>query len=358
MSVNKEIIDRLICAKYMFQRGNELLERGGPFSDGLTVLLFQDSVEMCLRAIAEHHHCSMKDNIAFNQIMDEIDKIGKGLLTHRTALNQLNKARLNFKHFGLQTKHEDVVKFRKDLEAFFPSALNTFLELSYDSISLIDLIEHCRARNHLRAAERFIESGNYRESIQSSAIAFHLYRSYSSIFRERNRRKRLPREIERELHKFLEYIEDSINQQQDQISLIMDGVNLGDYRKFLREIPVVHMSDAKTFHIVWFSDRHNDESSRDIAIFCLRFATDSILLIQQYKFPTSFRIRLPERRFKVSHDCDIIVWPSEEPEVIRLAKAGEILQGYYENYDKADYIAIAQDDESAYVKREALEIVP
>ena len=144
MSVNKEIIDRLICAKYMFQHGNELLERGGPFSDGLTILLFQDSVEMCLRAIAEHHHCSIKDNIAFNQIIDEIDKTGKGVLTHRTALNQLNKARLNFKHFGLQTKHEDVVKFRRDLEAFFPAALSTFLDLSYDSISLIDLVEHYR----------------------------------------------------------------------------------------------------------------------------------------------------------------------------------------------------------------------
>jgi hypothetical protein len=358
MSVNKEIIDRLICAKYMFQHGNELLERGGPFSDGLTVLLFQDSVEMCLRAIAEQHHCSMKDNIAFNQIMDEIDKIGIGLLTHRTALNQLNKARLNFKHFGLQTKHEDVVKFRKDLEAFFPSTLNTFLNLSYDSISLIDLIEHCRVRNHLRSAERFIESGKYRESIQSSAVAFHLYRSYSSIFRERKHRKRLPREIERDVHEFLKYIEDSINQQQDQISLIMDGVNLGDYRRFLREIPIVHMSDAKTFEIVWFSDRHNDESSRDIAVFCLRFAIDSILLIQQYKLPTSFRIKLPERRFKVLHDCDIIVWPSNEPEVIRQAKAGEILQGYYENFDKPDYIAITQDDESAYVKRVCLEIAP
>lgn len=342
----------------MFQRGNELLERGGPFSDGLTVLLFQDSVEMCLRAIAEHHHCSMKDNIAFNQIMDEIDKIGIGLLTHRTALNQLNKARLNFKHFGLQTKHEDVVKFRKDLDAFFPSTLNTFLDISYDSISLIDLIEHCRTKNHLRTAEKFIESGNYRESIQSSAIAFHLYRSYSSIFRERNHRRRLPGGLERELHEYLKNIEDSVNQQQDQISLIMDGVNLGDYRKFLREIPIVQMSDAKTLHIVWFSDRHNDESSRDIAIFCLRFAIDSILLIQQYKLPTSFRINLPGRRFRVLHDCDIIVWPSNEPEVIRQAKAGEILQGYYDNFDKTNFIAISQDDESAYVKREALEIIP
>jgi hypothetical protein len=223
---------------------------------------------------------------------------------------------------------------------------------------LIDLIEHCRARNHLRAAERFIQSGDYRESIQSSAIAFHLYRSYSSIFRERNPRKRLPRNIERKLYEFLEDIEDSINQQQDQISLIMDGVNLGDYRKFLREIPIVHMSDAKTFEVVWFSDRHHGESSRDSATFCLRFASDSILLIQQYRLPTSFRIKLPERRFNVLHDCDIIVWPSKEPEVIRQAKAGEILQGYYENFDMTDYIAIVQDDESAYVKREALEIVP
>jgi hypothetical protein len=137
----------------------------------------------------------------------------------------------------------------------------------------------------------------------------------------------------------------------------MDGVNLGDYRKFNREIPIVQLSDANTFQIVWFSDMHTDESSRDTATFCLRFAIDSILLMQQYKLPTKFRIELPERRFKVLYDCDIVVYPFEKtPEVIRQAKAGEVLQGYYENYDIKNYIAILQDDEPAYVNNEALEI--
>jgi|GEM_PF-5037572 len=358
MNVNKEILDRLICAKYMFQRGNELFERGGTFSEGLAVLLFQDAVEMCLRAIAEHHHCSIVEKTAFNQIIDEIDKAGKGVLTHRTALNQLNRARVNFKHFGLQTKHEDVVKFRRDLEAFFPAALSTFLDLSYDSISLIDLVEHCRTKNHLRAAEKFLETGDYRGSIQSSAIAFHLYRSYASNFRERNRLDRIPQKIEREFHDFLEAIKDSLNQQQEQIRLIMDGVNLGDYRRFLREIPIIHMSVAKTVEIVWFTRDQLSEPSQDSASFCLRFASDSILLMQQYRLPPNTRIKLPERRFYVLHDYDIIVWPSQEPEIIRRAKAGEILQGYYENFDQTDYIAIVQDDDSAFVKREALKIVP
>ena len=138
----------------------------------------------------------------------------------------------------------------------------------------------------------------------------------------------------------------------------MDGVNLGDYRKFLREIPIIHMSDAKTVEVVWFTQGQHPEPSRDSASFCLRFATDSILLIQQYRLPPNIRIKLPERHFYVLHDCDIIVWPSQEPEVIRQAKAGEILQGYYENFDVTDYIAIVQDDESAFIKREALKIVP
>jgi hypothetical protein len=80
--------------------------------------------------------------------------------------------------------------------------------------------------------------------------------------------------------------------------------------------------------------------------------------MQQYCLPPNTRIKLPERRFCVLHDCDVIVWPSQEPEIIRRAKIGEILQGYYKNFDQTDYIAIVQDDNSAFVKREALKIVP
>jgi len=136
VSLSKELLDRLICSKYIFHKGVDIIERGGPYSSGLGVLHFQDAAEMVLRIIAEHLHCSLKESAAFNQIIDSIDSVGDKKIFHRSALNQLNKARINFKHFGLEPKREDAIKFRRDLEGFFPNVLKSFLNIEFHLISL------------------------------------------------------------------------------------------------------------------------------------------------------------------------------------------------------------------------------
>jgi hypothetical protein len=356
MKIRKEIVDRIVCAKYIFQRGSEYLEKRSVYSDGLTVLHFQDAAEMILRAIAEHLHCSVKESITFNQLMEEIDKAGKGVLTHRTALNQLNKARVNFKHFGLEPKHEDVTKFHRDLEAFFPAAIRSFLDLDYDLLSLIDLVEHCRTRNYLKEAEKIIEADEFKASVQASAIAFQLFRRYAGHDGEDIRLSLLQPDVERNLSSFVRAIESSFSKQQDQINLIMDGINLGDYRRFARYIPRVQLSLANTIHLTWGMRHTSSDYTREIASFCLRFAMDSILHMQQYRVPPFNMIPFPNRYFRVLRTTAIIVWPCESPEVIRFAEAGETLQGHYENSDKPDFAAVVLDEDCAFVNRNDIQM--
>lgn len=362
MEISKELIDRLVCAKYIFQRGIESLERSITYADGLAVLHFQDAAEMCLRVIAEHLHCAIKENIAFNQILDEIDKSEKGILTHRTALNQLNKARLNFKHFGLQPKREDAVKFQRDLESFFPSAFGTFLGLNYDSLTLIDLVNHCRTRNHLKIAEQQVEAQHYDQSVQSSAVAFMLYRRYAG-HRDRARswsslhliNRLRDRDLTGQLKDLIESIEQRFEQQQEQINLIMDGINLGDFRRFLMLTPKISRSAANTLHVSGHGSRSN--ATRDEASFCLRFVQDSILKMQEYLLPPDHSIAFPEKKYRVVQDTNVIVWPCEDPEVIRAAIAEELLPSYYEIYHQPGFIAIVQDDDIAFVNNNDVETV-
>ena len=353
MKIRKEIVDRIVCAKYIFQRGAENLEKSGVYSDGLAVLHFQDAAEMILRAIAEHLHCNVKESITFNQLQDEIDKIGKGTLTHRTALNQLNKARVNFKHFGLQPKHEDVTKFHRDLEAFFPAATKTFLDIDYDFLSLIDLIEHCRTRNHMKEAERLIESDAFEASVQASSIAFELFRRYAGHDGEEIRLSLLPPDVD---SGFVSAIENSLSELQDKINLIMDGINLGDYRRFARYIPNVQLSVANTIRVTWGFRHSSSDYTRDIASFCLRFTLDSILHMQQYRLPRAHMIPLPNRYFRVLRPTTIIVWPCDSPEVIRIAEEGEILQAYYENSNKPDFAAVVSDEDCAFVAKNDIQM--
>ena len=181
MSLSNELLNRLVCAKYIFRKGVEILERDEPFASGISIIHFQDAAEIALRVIAENFHCSIKDNSAFNQIMDAIDSIDHRRLTHRSALNQLNRARVNFKHFGLEPRFEDTKKIKNALEGFFPNSLRTFLDIDYDSISLISLIGHIRTENFLKKAESLITQGHYSESMAETAIAFTIFCSNSLV---------------------------------------------------------------------------------------------------------------------------------------------------------------------------------
>jgi hypothetical protein len=354
--VNREIADRLVCAKYIFQRGSEQVDKGGVYSDGLAVLHFQDAAEMVLRIFAEHLHCSIKESIAFNQLIEEIDKAGKGTLTHRTALNQLNKSRTNFKHFGLQPKHEDVVKFQRDLDGFFSTSLYTFLDLDFDSLSLINLVAHCRVKIYLKKSEELFNSDDYQGAVGASATAFFLYQKYAGSIADGVKISGV-NDDNGSNRSLISGIEGSLNSIQDQINTIMLGINLGDYRRFTRYVPQVQVTYGGRIFVNWLRFGRPAEISRETAAFCFRFALDSILLMQQYRVDTHFIFPFVQIRFQVLRETEVMVVTHESKDILRIACEGEILLGYYEHFDQIEYFAVNQDDDCAFVNRNDVQLL-
>lgn len=355
MSTNlrKELIDRLIGSKYLFHRGVDILNRRGPFSSGLAVLHFQDAAEMVLRVIAEHLNCSLKENAAFNQIIDTIDNITNAKIPYRIALNQLNKARINFKHFGLEPKYEYANKFMYDLEGFFQIALSSFLDLDFDSISLASLIGHRRTENFLNEAESLISKEKFRESIAASAVSFAIFHSHYNKEPERYRRDpfRKFKVEDEELQRWADNIDEVIEEQQAQLDLIMLGINLADYTRFKRYTPIVHLSMAGTLQILYGGFGKQIEPNKETALFCHRFVIDTILIMKANQLPPQFPVRESKRKVRVYKKCPIIVWPCENPEIIRYAEEGEVLIGRTKNLDKSEYVAIIQDGDDAYLEK-------
>lgn len=357
MSLSKELMDRLICSKYIFHKGIDTIERGGPFSSGLGVLHFQDATEMALRVIAEYLHCSLKENAAFNQIIDSIDSVGDNKVSHRSALNQLNKARINFKHFGLEPKKEDAIKFRGDLEGFFPNVLKSFLSIDFYLISLTSLIGHRRTENFLNTAEELIKNGNFEDSICSSAIGFAIFNAHFNKERDWFWRDPLRRLHDLELQRWVESIEEIVLKQQAQLDLIMDGINLANYRRFQRCVPAVLLTMAGTYEVVYSRNLGQLESSLENALFCYNFVIEAILLMKANKLPSTYPEQEPVRKFKVIEGGSIRVGPGDEREIIRSAEVGEILPARDERYDKEGYTAIILDGDDAFVESTCVTIV-
>lgn len=346
--LSRNLVDRLVCAKYIFRRSCELLDSHNPFSAGLAVSGFQDSVELVLRTIAEHLDVSLTGNVAFNQIIDKIEAEAK--LPNRTMLNQLNKARVSFKHFGLEPKEQDAIKIRRDLEVFFPLAFTQFFAIDFEFVSLVDLIGHRRTENFLHEAERAIEQEEYQKAVFSSATAFHLYRQ--RLDKKRFNLNPFNRERTPELKSALDDIKKLFEDQQEQLDILMDGINPIEFQKFERLAPRVEFSRAHT--ILDYRFGHRVSPDREDALFCLRFALDSIFLMKSAYIHPSFKSELPKTSFKVIKRAPAIVWPdAERVEVIREVEEGELFSGSLCRNGR--HILISLDGDSAYIPLEAVE---
>jgi len=382
-SVSPKLVERLVCAKYIYRRGCEVLDGSTPFAAGIAVLNFQDSVEMVLRVIAEHLQVSLSSHIAFAQIIDKIDEeageVGIDRISHRSALNQLNNTRVNFKHYAVQPDLGEARKFKNDLDAFFPKALNNFLNLDYEDISLVDLIGHRRTANWLHKAEKHLSQAEYPEVCACSAVGFHLYRKYRedrSLWDSRNR-DRLDRELKldyrmgssdsepsKAVSKLSRLVDDRLDELKSLIDLLYDGVDSLSYRRFSRYTPDVAISAASTVLRPdfeedgslnsWYLD-NLPEITPEVATFCYRFATDTVLQIQEQPIPPEYNLERPEVKFVVDAETQILVHP-ENSEYIRMAEEGEVLKSrdYLKRKDTDTHIAILYQGELAYVAKSAL----
>lgn len=356
--LNQDLVDRLVCAKYMFCRSCELLDRGGPFSSGMAVSGFQDAVELVLRTIAEHLNVSLKDGAAFNQIIDAIDDVGPDKVPQRSSLNQLNKARVNFKHFGLEPKEQDARKFRRDLETFFPVALRQFFRIGFEDVSLINIIGHRRTQNHLHRAENLIEQEDYQGAVTECAIAYAAYRLHVKSERYHGFDLDTFGHFRRsEMKGLLDAVKRAFEQQQDQIDVLMDGLNPADFKRFERLTPQVSFSMART---VWVDYPMGARivPDREAALFCLRFAVDSILIMKENPDLRPGSIKPSGSRLKIVKRVPAIVWPvkSGDVEVIRDVEVGEIFYG--NDRPEGDHVHIVLDGDPAFIDRDAVEFLP
>jgi hypothetical protein len=357
--MRQELLDRLVCAKYLYLLGAESLDRGGPYAAGQAVLTFQDAVELLLHTIAEIFHTPIKDQATFSHLLDEVARSAGKPLTHRAALLQLNRVRVDFKHHGLLPNEDNVKKFRRDLEGFFPNVLESMLGLSFDGLSLVSLIRNRRAANWLAQGESFIGSGNFDESIDATAVAFAVFltanrhvlndddHSLESQIRSVGRRNEgLPetvRVLATELDKRFRDLGETL-------TLVSCGVDLNQYQRFKDLVPHVSLSMAGTIHR-GHTSRPRTLDTHESAQFCSTFALTTMLKLQGVYSRYGPVLHYKSVPLRVLQSSPIVVWPDETPsEVIRTAEPGEILQSWGAPHsDMPGFVAISQDFECAFV---------
>lgn len=358
MAVAAPLLERLVLCKYLVTQARLALSSAAPFSAGLALGNAQDAIELFLRVLLEHFHASVKEQAAFNQLLDTLEAELPSPLTHRTALNQLNKARVNFKHFGLEPRREDAEKLLADVETFLPSACQQYLGLDYGTLSLASAIGHLRTENWLRLAEERLQGGDFLGSIDASAAALAVFQRKIGIRPARtqlDRYGRLHRSND-DLSELVRAAEAEFDSIRSELDLILSGMNLAHYRVFRRLSPSVVFSMAGTVRIGRY---HGDTvtPTREHAALCLSFVVDTALALKRTHLPGRFAARPPKLtgRVEVIASGDIVVYPGDQ-EILRPANVGEVLPAA-EGSRSDGYVAVLLDDEVAFISQACVRAV-
>ena len=93
-------------------------------------------------------------------------------LGYERPLKDLNKARVNIKHYANLPDQSTIERHRATALAFFDDATPRLFGISFDSISLSHLIEDEKVRQHVQKAQEAWRTGDGRGAMRELRLAF------------------------------------------------------------------------------------------------------------------------------------------------------------------------------------------
>jgi hypothetical protein len=151
------MISQLIISKKLYHEWCRQLGLNDPISDGLTVSMFQDAVEIYVWTLVKERNIDVGKNPEFTNNLGSIANSGTSIPLKAKML-ELNKARVNFKHYGILPAHREAERFRGYAQDFLVQACLEHFDISFNDISNINLIRSSDLREHFTAARESAES--------------------------------------------------------------------------------------------------------------------------------------------------------------------------------------------------------
>ena len=293
----EDLLRKMALCQFLISEAQSYLSRPDSFSPGVATSLSQDAVEAFLRCLAAHFKIAIKAHEPFDSLMA---KVGDGrpiVLGHTAAMTDLNKARVNFKHYGQNVSREDALVFRRNSQAFLNDVSRDLLQVDFSAVSLVDAIGHDDTEKLLHEAEDALRDEDYVRVVQFSARAAHTYLKYRAGLSGRDEAylggitiggKVLPlpehvvgQEVSmgilRDLTKSAARTQ---RQTQSLLMLLARGVDIASFFRFQALAPITHQTQNGKFYQPGGLGKR-EGISKDDAQFCIRFVIDLALQLRR-----------------------------------------------------------------------------
>jgi hypothetical protein len=178
------MIDQLLISKKLYLEGCRQHDLGDPISDGVAVSLFQDAIEIYIWTLIKDRGINVGKNFEFTNNIGLVTAAGLRVPS-QPKLVELNKARVNFKHYGNLPARRDVDKFRGYTQEFLIEACLEHFGTSFSDLSNVSLIRSTELQDYFQSAKSAADSDELLPAYQGLGKAKYV------IFRELS--GRLPR---------------------------------------------------------------------------------------------------------------------------------------------------------------------
>ncbi|MCB1697037.1 MAG: hypothetical protein KDI34_12475 [Halioglobus sp.] len=160
-----EVDPQLVHVKRLYMSGCEFAGRADGFSAGLAISIFQDAVEDLLRYLVGRLDGKISKVPNFAELMNAVENTGDDgnarKLGYRTRIENLNRARVSFKHDGVCPAASEALKFKLYALEFLVAGCSDFLcGLDFNSVSITSLVAYPEVKQELRGAEAALEAND------------------------------------------------------------------------------------------------------------------------------------------------------------------------------------------------------
>jgi len=288
MKEKEIILKRLAIIKHLYKIGLEQSKQVETVAS-FSILSFHDSIEMFLKLLAEKKNIK-SDNFNF---LDYLTKIPT--LTLKESMRNLNARRVNIKHKGILPSKTDIELSRVNTTDFFNQNVIAHFKIEFESISLIDLVEYDKVKEHLKISQDSLNSNKIDVSIENVALAFDVllnsyeenkignYR-YSPFFfgKDLSFNSAFFMGIkDRKMSEFVDKVKDSLEAMQKAIKIMSLGIDYKKFVKFNLLTPnITRTMDGNHVAQIYGEKKWTKENCQ----YCIDFVIDCSLKLQEFDF--------------------------------------------------------------------------
>ncbi len=285
---------KLVIAKQLYQQAaNQAEARHSVTNRIFAVIGFDLAVETLLKAVTGALDQTKQPSEKFNGLLDQCDSLltGDGLpsLPYRALVLQLHSIRNDAQHKAKYPNEADVSDCRTYARDFCREVARYVWDISFDNLSLIEMIDDNQLKELLKASLTDIEQKNLKKAMTFAEAAFFwasrtiwdfLPSRASGIYEDEFRDSRDT------IKKLNAIIKDTGDTALFYAVLVSTGVSLADYKRFKDKTVITHFVSEMTHtpegnvnktqvHIHW-GDKVPDESD---ALWVHNFVVNSVLAV-------------------------------------------------------------------------------